>query len=414
MRPTLLSSTNLTMTSLLGIARRSSMLYMLLLLGACTTHTVKTTQVIPLSQPAKPIPEQQLLDVGVSIFATGIDENIEDEDNLVFTEIRNAEAHYIPFRLMESLQSSANWGAVRLISPDMSNIDVRVEGKILHSDGEMLELLVDVKDASGKQWFVKNYKSVASKYSYEDRRVNQEPFRSLYNRIANDMAVHQQSLKNGEVKYIRTIAELKFAESFSPDAFANHLQLDDDGRYQIKRVPAENDPIMRRVRSIRERDYLYVDTLQEYYLAFAIQMNEPYQQWRKQSYKEVVAMRELRSSGTRRLTAGVAAIVGGIFAAGSSDGAAKAAGQLGVVGGGYLINSGLNKREESKIHVEAIAELGSSMEGEIAPQVIELEERTITLTGSVRGQYEQWRRILKGIYDAELGTVQDLSNRAAE
>jgi hypothetical protein len=382
--------------------------------GGCTSQTVKSTEVIPLEQSQIEIPESELLDVGVTIFDTGIEEQLEDEDAVVFVEIRNAEAHYIPYRLMESLQNSANWGAVRLISKDMANVDLQVDGKIVRSDGEYLELLISVKDASNRLWYSKTYKSTASKYSYEERRMDREPFRSMYNTIANDMTEFRQKLSAENIAHIRLISELKFAQSFSPDAFEKHLTVQEDGQYEVKRVPAANDPIMQRVRNIRERDYLFVDTLQEYYTAFASEMTTPYQEWRKQSYKEVVAMRELQASGTRRLTAGIAAIAAGIFAAGSSDGAARAAGQIGVVGGGFLIKSGMSQREEAKIHVEALAELGSSMEGEISPQVIELEERTVTLTGTVQGQYQQWRRILKDIYNTEVGALETLPSNDDE
>ena len=60
-------------------------------------------------------------------------------------------------------------------------------------------------------------------------------------------------------------------------------------------------------------------------------------------------------------------------------------------------------RTEAEIHVQALEELGLSLESEIAPQIIELEDRTITLTGSVEDQYQQWRELLRQIYEAEVG-----------
>ena len=55
------------------------------------------------------------------------------------------------------------------------------------------------------------------------------------------------------------------------------------------------------------------------------------------------------------------------------------------------------------MHVEALAELGQSLEAELEPQVIDLEDRTITLTGNVESQYQQWRDVLQKIYRAEIG-----------
>ena len=57
------------------------------------------------------------------------------------------------------------------------------------------------------------------------------------------------------------------------------------------------------------------------------------------------------------------------------------------------------------MHMEAIEELGQSLESEVAPQVISLEDRTITLTGSVEEQYEQWREILADLYAVEVGQL---------
>jgi hypothetical protein len=55
--------------------------------------------------------------------------------------------------------------------------------------------------------------------------------------------------------------------------------------------------------------------------------------------------------------------------------------------------------------MEALEELGQSLEDELAPQVINLEDRTITLTGSVEEQYGQWREVLADLYATEIGEL---------
>ena len=118
-----------------------------------------------------------------------------------------------------------------------------------------------------------------------------------------------------------------------------------------------------------------------------------------------MALQELRAESKRRLIAGVAAVVAGIAAATSDNSAARSASNVAIAGGGFLIKSGLDKRSEADIHVQALEELGLSLEAEIAPQVIELEDRTVTLTGSVEDQYQQWRELLQQIYQAEIGEL---------
>ena len=47
-----------------------------------------------------------------------------------------------------------------------------------------------------------------------------------------------------------------------------------------------------------------------------------------------------------------------------------------------------------------------SLEAEITPQVIELEDRSVTLKGNVDDQYAQWRSLLADIYAAEIGSLE--------
>ena len=73
---------------------------------------------------------------------------------------------------------------------------------------------------------------------------------------------------------------------------------------------------------------------------------------------------------------------------------------MAIIGGGYLLKSGLDKRNEAQIHVQALEELGQSLEAKSHP-VIELEDRSVTLSGNVEDQYAQWRELLADIYQAK-------------
>jgi len=380
-----------------------SVILLLLSLGACSSTSVRTTSVTPVVQGEHNIPEEQLVDIGIELFNPGLDK-IEEDDFTAYPEIRLAEARFIPYRLMETMQASANWGAVRLIPSNTTTVDVIVAGEILHSDGESMSLDIRVSDATGLEWFQRKYEAEASLYSYQNgRNHNLDPFQDIYNRIANDIAQYRKKLTHAEVKKIRTIAELKFAESFSPEAFGGYLATDKEGHYIFKRLPADNDPMLERIHKIRERDYLYIDTLQDYYGSFVREMGPPYQEWLHNSYEEVLAYDELRSKSTKRAIAGAAAMIAGILAASSGNRSVRAAGGSAVVGGGWLIKDAMDKRMESSMHAEALQELGASLSAEVSTQVIELEDRTVTLTGTAQDQYEQWRVILRDIYASEVG-----------
>ena len=70
-----------------------------------------------------------------------------------------------------------------------------------------------------------------------------------------------------------------------------------------------------------------------------------------------------------------------------------------------MVKSGMAKSAEAKMHAETLREIGGSLGAEIEPQVLDLEDRSVTLTGTVQDQYGQWREILHGIYATETGSI---------
>ncbi|MDP2562575.1 hypothetical protein [Psychrobium sp. 1_MG-2023] len=373
----------------------------------CSTVDVRSAAVVELTREASDIPEAELLDIGIRVFNGGLaDLDQSDEDTIVFPEIRLAEASYFPQLLMQTLQDSSAWGAVRVIPSQHQFVDVVVDGTIIESDGETLTLAISVNDAQGKQWFKKTYTHRTSSYSYKDKaQRHSDPFRTIYNQIANDLNNHRQSLTSAELVNLRKITQLKFAQSLAPIIYQQHLGKNAQGHYTVKRLPAENDPMLARVQQIKDRDNLFIDTLQQYYESYAKEMSKPYQQWRSESYREVIAVNKLKQRASQEKVLGIATIIAGILGVRSSDASARAASTLAVSGGAYVIKSGYDRDSDAQIHIDTLQELGDSLEASIAPSVIELEDRTVTLTGTVSNQYQQWREILQQIYQLDTGIV---------
>lgn len=383
----------------------------LMLLTGCVSETVKSTSVPVLDAPNTLTPEEELLDVGVVILDPGIS-SIEDEEQ-VYPEVRKAEATFMAAELAEVLTEQGGWGAVRVVPDDRQFSDLLVRGTILQSDGEALEIKILVSDARGTLWLDKRYQGITSRYAYEQgTRVKQDPFLAVYRMIANDMLALFNRLPVGDRIAIRQVAEMRFARDFANGAFADYLEEDAAGQISLRRLPAEDDPMLSRVRGLRQRHYVFVDTLQGHYTGFAETMYAPYQEWRKASYEETVALRELEAESQREMIAGGAAIIAGVLAQTSGSRTTRSAGAVGVIGGGALLKSGLEKRAESNIHSLALEELGQSLDAEITPRVIELEDRTVRLTGNVEDQYDQWRELLADIYAAELAALEPPSEPA--
>lgn len=383
----------------------STMVLATLLASACSTQTIKSTTYTPVIQDEEYLPEDLLLDIGIQLFDPGIDEIEEDEEEIVNGQIRVAESRFAAYLLSDTLQRSGNWGVVRVMPNNSSPMDLTLTGTILQSNGEAMKIRVNVKDSTGRDWYTKEYYEVISQFSYDPSQRNvADPFQVIYNNIANDLLLFRKdNLSETRIVEIRQISEMLFAERFAPEMFSDYVTRDRDGYYQLTRLPADSDPTLSRVRDIRERDFMFVDTVQDYYATFSRQMKLPYDSWREASYYETITLRELRASSRRRFIAGTAAVIGGIAAATSGNYAAQSGGAVGVGAGAYLIKSGFDKRAEAQIHIAALEELGQSLETEVAPKVINLDDRTVTLTGNVEEQYDQWKEILADIYALESG-----------
>ena len=380
----------------------------LILLPGCVTQTVRSTSVAALETPAMPIAEDELLDIGVAIFDPNLEQVTTDQDVPIFAEVRRAEATFMAGQLTQVLQDQNAWGAVRIVPDDQQFTDLLVRGKILKSDGEQLSLAIRVTDATGREWINKTYSGTTSVYAYNSTaRANNDPFVGVYRDIANDLLKRFNNRSRSERIAIRRIAEMRFARDFSADAFGPYLNQNDNGIYSLTRLPAENDPMLERVRTIRGRNYVFVDTLQGHYSGFSDDITGPYDEWRKASYEETIALRELRAEAQRDMILGGLAVIAGVAAQGSGSEYTQAAGAVGVIAGGYLLKGGLEKRASSEIHALALEEIGQSLEAEVTPRVIELEDRTVRLSGSVEDQYHQWRELLADIYAAEMRALEE-------
>ena len=376
------------------------------LLAGCVSQTTRVVDMTPPEQSSQYLPEEELLDVGIATFDENVPEDFDERiEQVIMPEVRRAESQYIPYFAKNLLQSTGNWGAVRVIPRPTHAVDVVVTGKILHSNGESMIIEATVTDATGTQWFSKEYKALASKYAYEPGMPQSiDAFQAIYKDLANDMFAYRQTLTSQDITTIRKTAELKFAREFSREAFADHVVEEKPGQYTISRLPAENDPMLERVRRVREREYLFIDTLDEYYANFHRQMYPAYQDWRRASFDQAIAYNELKAQSRARAIGGTMAIIGGVASIyESSDAYVDASGIVGVIAGATLITSAVQKRHEAEQQAERLRELGSAAEAELVPTTIELENQTLRLQGNVDQQYEELRRILRRVYFEDLG-----------
>lgn len=344
------------------------------------------------------IPEERLLDVGIQVLGSAE----VDLDRGQSLELRRAEARFVSFHLKKTIEGTGHWGAVRVVPGPGEGIDVFVTGRILESNGKRLELEIQAADARGERWLERRYKGEADTTAYRTRTgAAQEPFQEVYNLVANDLLGHRETLDAAELVRVRRVSALRFASALSPEAFSAYLD-SRKGRFALLRLPAEDDPTVKRVASIRERDLMFVDTLNEHYLTFYDRMGDPYRSWRAYSYEEQEAIdRITRESRLKKILGGAAVLAGVLIDSDSRSG--DAARQAAIYAGMAAMEAGFRQSGEAAIHKDALQELAISFEGEVAPLLVEVEGQQVKLTGSAETQFTAWRELLRQFFALETG-----------
>lgn len=379
------------------------------LAAGCTVSEVIHAETTPLNVASLQVSESLLLDVGILNFDAGIPANNDVEKTRIYPEVRMAEARYLPYHIKTTLQGTGFWGAVRVIPSARVATDVIVSGVIEESDGEFVELRLKAVDATGRFWFEKSYSmqtGIASYAEYRDR--TQDPYQKVFNDFANDLQMHVRTLDPKDIARIREVSELQFFAEMAPNSFGGYLATDEDGMVTVQRLPAENDPMVDRLRQIRERDRLVVDTLNEHYANFYYGIALPYEGWRKRTREQSVAYRQTRKSALQRALIGAAVVAGSVsFDANSSNysryRAQRIAQSVAIDRGWRTIMNAIQQHRSAGIHREEIKELSESFVAEAAPMIVQVQGETMRLTGTAEAQYESWRKLLKEIYETETG-----------
>lgn len=372
-------------------------LLIFLFLQGCATDSHRVRDGEKIETESVQLQESQLLDVGILLFEQGEPHTEREKEQNIHEDVRAAESRYMAYHLKETLEQVHGWGAVRVLPAASHIADVTVQGTLLASDGEKLEVRARVSDSTGALWFEKLYRAEIDETTYLDIEPGEDVYQHVYNRIANDMSRHRKKLSDRERTTIRNTSEMRYAAGVSPDPFSEYLQWKPDGQTELLRLPARDDPMLLRVRKIREREFLFIDTINEYYANFHARMYRPYENWRRYSLVEVLQKRAIERRANRTKFAAAAIMLVGLLR--------DYPGLLTT--GALLYKDGMDIAREAEIHDAAIRELGESLKTEVAPMVLDIEGRTIEITGTIEQQYEKWRALLREIHENESASVMD-------
>ena len=310
-------------------------------------------------------PNSPALDVGVVLFDPGV----EAQDDSPSAAVRRLESQLLAGQLRDALVASNQWGVVRMVPAASALAPVNIRSQIVQSDGRDLIVQVSAIDAAGTVLF-------DHLIGHRETEAG-EGFSPVFNAISNRLLQWWEQQAQRERALLLSLAEVRYAQQLAPEAFGG-LAEQIDGRWVLQRLPADNDPMMRRVDRIRNQEYLFCDTVDEQYVQLWERAGGTYALWRDagreqaywlDAYEARVSARGDRSDDSRyaRMQAEYAAY------------------------------------RSYRLQEQAWFELAKALDGETQPSVIETADRVVTLEGTLDVQYETWRRLLRDIFAAEQG-----------
>lgn len=389
--------------------------FIILFLAACeSTGSSRNVSVGPSVGPAvdsnKPLANLPYrsdiyLDVSIPVFDPGIPTDYDElKDKSIWPQLRRSEANRFAQKTKDAMQKIGSFGAINVVPNASTTSELYVLGKIKESNSEKVSLEIDVRDISGRSWGRKTFKHTVSQGFYRDKA---NKGKDSYDPIFDDIAyyVYKLLIKASEEKKqeLKHLADIRFAQSFAPEAFSAYVSQDRNGYYHLTGLPDQQLPMLKRIDSLRVQDQLFVDRIQTQYQGFVAKTDSSYILWQEATLPEVVGARQNRNRAIASGILGAAVLIAAGVQATKSDNSRLEEVLSGVagVGGAILIGNSFNKSKEAKEHRAAIDEYGESLDIAMDPLIMELNEQSIELSGTAEEQYQQWRAHLKRIYELE-------------
>lgn len=318
------------------------------------------------------------LNVTIPIFDPGIPADPSAYRDLqVFPRIRRIEAKLMPFLLRETLVESEQWGAVRVATKPDAAAELQLLGTIVRSDGNWLDLRIRAVDATGNVWLDKIFSSQANEESVTRQRDKGTPeFEAIYTEIARELATVRVRMGDAAVSNIKGTSLMRYASELAPTAFSEYLEQTDDGTLRLLRLPARNDPMLIRIETIRNTEFLITDTVDAKFREFNSDLARTYRVWRE--YRRKVGDYEAENVSFAEAKADD-------FERGSWD----------------AIKHRYDAYKYHRITAQEQDRLAVAFNTEVAATVEAMETRVAELNGWVEQGSLEWNRLLEELFEVE-------------
>lgn len=344
------------------------------------------------------------LDVAVPVFDPGIPTDYgELEEENIWPQLRRAESNRFAIAVKKALEKTKAFGSVSVVPTPDATADLYVLGRIDKSNSEDIKLVIDIVDISGRKWDNETFEYRVSMGFFRDRKnKTNDPYEPIFTDIANHVFDLLVARTEASKKELKQITDIRFAQSFSPEAFSQHVATDKKGFVSLTSLPSEQDPMLNRVKPLREQDQMFVDRIQTQYESFSAKTDESYRTWQESTLPNAVAAREAQNKAvTKGILGGAMLLLGASNAKHTLSKTSQVATAVTALAGAYFIKESFGESAEAKAHQARLDEMGENLDIEMDDHVMSLEDETVKLSGTSEEQYTQWKAHLKKMYAAE-------------
>ena len=316
-------------------------------------------------------------DVALNVTITAFGSGVEDVRSAyaefgVFPRIRAIEAQFLPFALRRQLAATGHWGAVRVAEDGDVIEELVIRGNILRSDGRLLEIHITAVDASGDSWLDRTFSAAPTP----------DAAQPAYERLFADVVAGLESARRARapdaLARLRDTALLRYGARLAPSTFGQYIETSSDGRTTVLRLPAYGDPMLDRIRRIREAEYVIVDATDEKFEVLHADVNTIYRVWREFNRQSLV----YEASDERRI----------------SD--SPSPGQRGSY---EALLHAYENYKYSRITAEERDDMAVAFDNEVRPIIERLDERLEFYAAWREAKYSEWNRLLEELHAVETG-----------
>lgn len=315
---------------------------------------------------------EPLLNVSIALFESRSKAPTQSEARLL-----EAEKHYFSMQLKDVLDQSGYWGAVRVVPKSESTAELTCEGKVEEAHAARLELTIACVDAKGEVWFEETLTrgAVASDY-LDDALVKRDPFLPLFFKVANALSERLKRESSEALIDLQSIALMRYGVLLAPTTFEPYVaQI--ENQFELRGYPAPDDPMLRRIKRIRDSEFSFVDAVDEAYAEVMQQMVGPYHIWRQYQFEFEDYNQAL--------------------------GATDRVGRQQLAFDYDALLRAYRRYQDFRQNQDELEEMADSLNRSLAPTLTEVEGRVIELSGSLADQYRMWRSVLRNLYLEESG-----------